>query len=431
MEWLNTHVIYVTIILINIIIILYLLIDRKTIDDQKEILKTIINSSPDIIGYKDSKGKWVEVNKTLEDIINAKEPIIGKTDLDLMKLIPDKEDEFRVCYETDKKIWENGNIKIVEEIFKLRDGTYQTFDVIKVPLYNIDGSRKGIGVIGRDITYKKKSEENKRILNELQHYNEIRTEFFANLSHELRTPLTLIVSALKLVEISNNDYNELSKNKINKYIKTIRQNSFRLIRLINNLIDITKSEDGYLELQVCNHNIVSIVEDITLSIKDFAEEKEISLIFDTNIEEKYTLCDNDKIERIILNLMSNAIKFTPKGGEIKVEIVGKNNGIQISVTDTGIGIPLENQKDVFERFVQVDKSLSRSNEGSGIGLSLVKSFVEMHNGKIIIDSSYIEGTRFVIDLPCNIICEEVEKKCFKSEDSRIQIINIEFSDVYS
>ena len=431
MEWLNTHIIYVTIILINIIIILYLLIDRKTIDDQKEILKTIINSSPDIIGYKDSKGKWVEVNKTLEDIINAKESIIGKTDLDLMKLIPDKEDEFRVCYETDKKIWENGNIKIVEEIFKLRDGTYQTFDVIKVPLYNIDGSRKGIGVIGRDITYKKKSEENKRILNELQHYNEIRTEFFANLSHELRTPLTLIVSALKLVEISNNDYNELSKNKINKYIKTIRQNSFRLIRLINNLIDITKSEDGYLELQVCNYNIVSIVEDITLSIKDFAEEKEISLIFDTNIEEKYTLCDNDKIERIILNLMSNAIKFTPKGGEIKVEIVGKNSGIQISVTDTGIGIPLENQKDVFERFVQVDKSLSRSNEGSGIGLSLVKSFVEMHNGKIIIDSSYIEGTRFVIDLPCNIICEEVEKKCFKSEDSRIQIINIEFSDVYS
>ena len=129
--------------------------------------------------------------------------------------------------------------------------------------------------------------------------------------------------------------------------------------------------------------------------------------------------------------MSNAIKFTPKGGEIKVEIVGKNSGIQISVTDTGIGIPLENQKDVFERFVQVDKSLSRSNEGSGIGLSLVKSFVEMHNGKIIIDSSYIEGTRFVIDLHCNIICEEVEKKCFKSEDSRIQIINIEFSDVYS
>ena len=431
MEWLNTHIIYVTILLTNIIIILYLLIDRKTIDEQKEILKTIINSSPDIIGYKDSKGKWVEVNKTLEDIINAKESIIGKTDLDLMKLIPDKEDEFRVCYETDKKIWENGNIKIVEEIFKLRDGTYQTFDVIKVPLYNIDGSRKGIGVIGRDITYKKKSEENKRILNELQHYNEIRTEFFANLSHELRTPLTLIVSALKLVEISNNDYNELSKNKINKYIKTIRQNSFRLIRLINNLIDITKSEDGYLELQVCNYNIVSIVEDITLSIKDFAEEKEISLIFDTNIEEKYTLCDNDKIERIILNLMSNAIKFTPKGGEIKVEIVGKNSGIQISITDTGIGIPLENQKDVFERFVQVDKSLSRSNEGSGIGLSLVKSFVEMHNGKIIIDSSYIEGTRFVIDLPCNIICEEVEKKCFKSEDSRIQIINIEFSDVYS
>lgn len=401
-------------------------------------MKTIINTSPDIICYKDELGRWIEANKTLKDIINCEENIIGKSDLDLMKLMPEMADEFRICYETDKEIWKNRSVKTVEEMFKLKDGTYQTFDVIKVPLYKKDGSKKGIAVIGRDITDKKKAEEirkesekDKKNLKELQRYNEIRTDFFANLSHELRTPLNLILSAIRLVEISNDDYTDLSKEKIDKYINIMRQNSFRLIRLINNLIDITKLEDGYLELNLCEKNIVSIVEEITLSISHVAEEKQISLIFDTDIEEKYTVCDEDKIERIILNLMSNAIKFTPKGGEIRVEIEEKNKGVEISVSDTGIGIPVESQECVFERFIQVDKTLSRKNEGSGIGLSLVKAFVEMHNGTIKIDSEYKNGAKFIMNLPCNLICEKPAVKLLESENSKIQMINIEFSDIYS
>lgn len=432
------HIIYIVIIIINILLLIYLLLYIKKIISQKEVLKTIINSSPDIICYKDPDGRMIEVNKTFELIINADFPIVGKKDLDLIKLMPNRADEFRMCYETDREVWESGSIKTVEESFKLIDGTYQTFDVIKVPSYNKDGSKKGIAIVGRDITDRRRSEEikikteeNKKILNELKQYNKIRTDFFANLSHELRTPLTLIVSALKLVEISNNNYNKESKYKINRYVKTIKQNSFRLMRLINNLIDITKSEEGYLELHACENDIISTIEDITLSVSDFAEEKGLNLIFDTNIEEKYTVFDADKIERIMLNLMSNAIKFTPNGGEIKVEIEEKNSGIEISVTDTGIGIPLGNQETVFERFVQVDKSLSRSNEGSGIGLSLVKSFAEMHNGSVKIDSNYIDGTKVIVDLPCNITCKKDERQCLISEESKVQIIDIEFSDIYS
>lgn len=426
------------IIAVLIVIIIYLLIERKNILDQRRILKTIINSSPDMICYKDSEGRWIEANNTIKEIINCDECIIGKRDLDLMKLMPEREAEFRRCHETDKEIWKYRKIKIVEETFKRKNGTYQTFDVIKVPLYNNDGSEKGLAVIGRDITDKKKSEklkkqseDDKKVLKELKRYNEIRTDFFANLSHELRTPLTLILSAIRLVEMANDDYTEVSKEKINKYINIMRQNSFRLIRLINNLIDITKSQDGYLELHLCEKNIVSIIEEITVSINHFAEERQINLIFDTDIEEKYTACDEDKIERIILNLMSNAIKFTPNGGELRVEIEEKNNGIEISVTDTGIGIPIESQECVFERFTQVDKSLSRKNEGSGIGLSLVKTFVEMHKGTIKIDSEYKKGTKFIVNLPCNLICENKEVKSIKSENSKVQIINIEFSDIYS
>jgi len=432
------HIIYIVIMMILILLLIYLLIYIKKIISQKEVLKTIINSSPDIICYKDPDGRMIEVNKTFELIINADFPIIGKTDLDLIKLMPNRADEFRMCYKTDREVWKSGRITTVEESFKLIDGTYQTFDVIKVPSYNKDGSKKGIAIVGRDITdrrraeeLKLKTEENKKILNELKQYNKIRTDFFANLSHELRTPLTLIVSALKLVEISNDNYNKESKYKINRYVKTIKQNSFRLMRLINNLIDITKSEEGYLELHACENDIISTIEDITLSVSDFAEEKGLNLIFDTNIEEKYTVFDADKIERIMLNLMSNAIKFTPKGGEIKVEVEEKNSGIEIIVTDTGIGIPLGNQDTVFERFVQVDKSLSRSNEGSGIGLSLVKLFVEMHNGSVKIDSNYTDGTKVIVYLPCNITCKKDERQCLISEESKVQIIDIEFSDIYS
>lgn len=418
--------------------ILYLVISKKKISDESEILKAIIDTSPDIICYKDSQGKWIEANKTLKKIINCGQCVIGKSDLDLMKIMPERAEEFKLCYETDKKIWKSGKVNIVEERFKSEDGTYQTFDVIKVPLYNSDKSKKGLAIIGRDITERKKSEkikrqseEDKKNLQEIQRYNEVRTTFFANLSHELRTPLTLILSAVKLVEMSNDDYDELSKEKIKKYVHIMRQNSFRLIRLINNLIDITKSDDGYLELHLCEKDIVSIVEDITLSTKYFAEEKGINLIFDTNIEEKYTACDEDKIERIILNLMSNAIKFTPPGGKIKVEIYEKDNGIEIAVIDTGIGIPIESQKCVFERFIQVDKTLSRKNEGSGIGLSLVKAFVEMHNGTIKIDSEYKEGTRFVMSIPCDLVSKEKEVVNPNKDDSKVQIINIEFSDIYA
>lgn len=434
----GVHISYLLIIMGLIGMILYLISKEKKVSEERAILKTIINSSPDIICYKDSEGRWIEANRTLKDIINCGECIIGKSDLDLMKIMPERADEFKVCYETDKEIWKSGSLKVVEETFKHEDGRRQTFDVIKVPLYNVDGSKKGLAIIGRDITDRKRTEElkkeaekRKKILEELERYNEIRTDFFANLSHELRTPLTLILSAIRLVEMSNDNYNELSKEKINKYIKIMRQNSFRLIRLINNLIDITKSEDGYLELHLYKKNIISIVEDITLSTKYFAEEKGINLIFDTDIEEKYTACDEDKIERIILNLMSNAIKFTPSGGDIKIEINNKGEGIEICVSDTGIGISIENQKCVFERFTQVDKSFSRRNEGSGIGLSLVKAFVEMHNGIIKIDSEYTAGTKFVINLPCNLICEEKEVKCLKAEESNVQIINIEFSDIYA
>jgi signal transduction histidine kinase len=219
--------------------------------------------------------------------------------------------------------------------------------------------------------------------------------------------------------------------KVEKYMAIIKQNSYRLLRLVDNLIDITKIDAGYLEISLQNADIVKVVEDITLSVADYIESKGLKLIFDTDIEEKYMAFDADKIERILLNLLSNAIKFTKLSGQIYVSIVDKRDTVVISVRDTGIGIPQKLHEEIFERFIQIDKSLSRKREGSGIGLSLVKSLVEMHKGKVYINKEITKGSEFIIELPV-IILDDVKDNNENSNvaENYIERIKVEFSDIY-
>lgn len=280
-----------------------------------------------------------------------------------------------------------------------------------------------------------KYKEKERLLNKAVEYEKLRTEFFANISHELRTPLNVIFCAEKMLNITikGNSIDNTDQFKTDKYLYTIKQNSYRLLRLINNLIDITKMDAGYFEVTLSNNDIVKIIEDITLSVVEYAENKNISLVFDTEIEEKIIACDPDKIERIILNLLSNAIKFTPNNGSIYVNIYQGTHEIIISVKDTGIGIDKKMQKLVFDRFIQVDKSISRGTEGSGIGLSLVKSLVEMHNGQISLVSDLGEGSEFIIELPevqVKTDTSKTEKFNLYGNSKNIEMINVEFSDIY-
>jgi len=290
----------------------------------------------------------------------------------------------------------------------------------------------------RDITERKKleslkkiSEENIKLLNEAREYDKLRTEFFSNVSHELRTPINVILSAIQLLNlyISEGDIKE-EEGKITKYIYSMQQNCYRLLRLVSNIIDITKIDAGFFELQLKNHNIVNIVEDITGSVSGYTEHKRISLIFDTDIEEKIIACDSDKIDRIMLNLLSNSIKFTNPGGTISVNIYDKKDKVVISVKDNGIGIPKNKKNLVFERFQQVDKSLARSHEGSGIGLSIVKSLVELHGGCIKVESEYGKGTEFIIELPIRLVNESTKNNTEKAIfGESLEKINIEFSDI--
>lgn len=259
-----------------------------------------------------------------------------------------------------------------------------------------------------------------------------------NISHEFKTPLNVIFSSVQLMDSYKNilDCQEY-KNKVPVQINIIRQNCFRLMRLTNNVLDICRHDSGYLKAKLADHNIVELAEEITLSVKRYAESKGIELVFETDMAKKTIACDPDMIERILLNLISNAIKFTDKNGIIKVRITETNDYIILTVKDSGIGISNERLNNIFEVFNR-DENLLRNNEGTGIGLSLVKAFVEAHGGKIQVKSEKSVGSEFSVFLPSKIldnahpaVKESQSKYMYSTSYNGVQRVIIEFSDIYS
>jgi len=282
---------------------------------------------------------------------------------------------------------------------------------------------------------RRQARELKKAKEEAVAANDAKIMFLANITHELRTPLNILLSSTQLINYYIKSSESIDKMKLRKLIDIQTQNCNRLLRLVNNLIDITKIDTSNFKLVYTKCNIVEIVEQITMSVVEYIKTKGINIIFDTDVEEKIVMCDLDAIERIILNLLSNAVKFTPKGGTIYVSIEDLQTYVRISVKDTGIGIREDMLDTIFERFKQVDDLLTRKNEGSGIGLSLVKALVEMHGGKIKVISEYQCGSEFIVDLPVgNVDCNENyfpdDNYSIQNESKVINKINIEFSDIY-
>ncbi|MFR4823614.1 MAG: ATP-binding protein [Clostridium sp.] len=263
----------------------------------------------------------------------------------------------------------------------------------------------------------------------------LKTEFFANLSHEFKTPLNIILSTVQLVmnyiEV-NNEYPDY--NMFNKCLSNIKQNSYRILKIANNLIDMSKIDGNFYSINMGNYNIVEVVENIVQSLAEYMKDNKRNIIFDTIEEEIITACDPDQIERIILNVLSNAMKFTSHGGNIYVdmEVNDRCNKVIIKISNDGEKINFEDRLRIFERFTQSESLLTRRAEGTGIGLTLVKSLVKLHNGEVYVNTEFEEGTQFCIELPIRKI------KNFKNNNvreksivSKVEKFNIEFSDIYN
>ncbi|HHW48902.1 MAG TPA: HAMP domain-containing histidine kinase [Clostridiaceae bacterium] len=257
-------------------------------------------------------------------------------------------------------------------------------------------------------------------------------EFFSNVSHELKTPLSVVLGAIQLIE---KKYSSVFSGypDLYKQFRIIKQNCYKMLRLTNNILEIARIDTGNPRLNLENCNIVYLIEEIVQSVIPYAEQKGLSIEFDTEEEEIIAAVDMDKIERIILNLLSNAIKYTKKGDVIKIYVAKKGDYFTISVKDNGPGIPENMQEEIFKRFRQVASHLTRMNEGSGIGLSLAKSFVELHGGRISLNSKEGEGSEFIVEIPLKLCStENNNSRSLDKEQSRIiEAVNIEFSDIYS
>lgn len=228
--------------------------------------------------------------------------------------------------------------------------------------------------------------------------NNEKLRFFTNISHELRTPLTLILGPAKqLLEEADDSSSEYQKSRFN----LIHQNASRLLNLVNQVLDFRKAQTGELKLKVSKTDILLYTKNTFESFKEFAYNKHIELNFNSEDETLFGWIDKDKYDKILYNLLSNAIKFTNKYGHVDlfIKLKGEDNSILvIEVSDDGIGIPLKSQEKIFTRFYQATNS-KENNTGSGIGLSLVKSLVELHKGTITVESKPKQGSIFTFEIP--------------------------------
>lgn len=256
----------------------------------------------------------------------------------------------------------------------------------------------------------------------------LQEDFILNISHDLRSPLNVILSIVQCYKYSMDN-----QKKIEEYIDVIKRNGYKILKLINNIIDSTKLDRDHYELTKRNVDIISLIEWNISNMDKYARLKDISLVFDTNVEECIMAVDIEAIDRIIVNLISNAIKFSSKESYIYINAMKKDNNITILVKDQGIGIPLKEQENIFNRFVQASKINKDEYSGSGIGLDLVKRLVQAHDGIIEIESEENVGSEFRIKLPIKPLDKKGEDNIddsYLSTKNKVEILEVEFSDIY-
>ncbi len=262
-------------------------------------------------------------------------------------------------------------------------------------------NRDEMGALAADLN--RMSEELRRLYQELKAVNQRleaasrhKSEFLANMSHELRTPLNAIIGFSEV--LSERMFGELNEKQA-EYVQDILGSGRHLLSLINDILDLSKVEAGRMELAPTRFNLPATLEDAITLVKERAGRHGIALDLDVDEGLGDVVGDERKIRQSLLNLLSNAVKFTPEGGRVGVRAVLVDGAVEISVSDTGVGIAAEDQERIFEEFRQVGTDYARKQEGTGLGLALTRKFVELHGGRIRVTSEVGRGSTFTFSLP--------------------------------
>lgn len=396
---------------------------RKLAEEQLRKLSNAVEQTADGVVITDTDGFIEYVNPAFEKISGyRRKEVIGQTPRIL------KSGKHNIAFY--KNLWDtikNGNTFRARIINKKKNNELYWSEQTITPMKDKDGNITNYVSVLRDITEtveKQKQELQLKISREhtrkLEETDRMKSRFFANISHEFRTPLTLILGP------SENIITKTSEEEIKNQAGLIKKNANRLLDLINQLLDLSKLEAGKLKLETSLSNIVPFVKGITMSFESLAERRNITLKVEPMNEDIKLYFDKEKMAKILTNLLSNAFKFTPEGGQITVtvgechaELVSASSSqhkipkrvlndshrqkqkrvVEIKVRDTGTGISEEELPKLFDRFYQVDSSHTREHEGTGIGLALTKELVELHKGSIRVESMEGEYTEFTLELP--------------------------------
>ncbi|AGC68100.1 PAS/PAC sensor signal transduction histidine kinase [Thermoclostridium stercorarium subsp. stercorarium DSM 8532] len=290
---------------------------------------------------------------------------------------------------------------------------------------------------GKNVDSKQGNSQKKPLNGNSANFEELdadKNDWIFALSHELRTPLNVILSTIQLAQLGMKKCEDSEYSKVKtKYLEIMKQNCYRLLKMVNNLIEINRLDSGFFNIDLKNEDIVNIVREMTFSVTEYAKIKNIDIAFESNKDHHIAAIDIFQLERIMLNLLSNAIKFTPSGGNIKVILKVEEKEILISVSDTGPGIPEEYGNMIFERYCQTSGKSLIEKKGSGMGLYLVKKLLDKMNGRIWFCNNEDKGATLTFSLPNLQLPQSCTVKEELSPDyikSRTEYLEIEFSDIY-
>ncbi|GAB4462158.1 MAG: hypothetical protein OHK0029_28510 [Armatimonadaceae bacterium] len=364
-------------------------------------LRSVVDASMESIVFLDRKGDITSWNRSAERMFGyTQEEALGRSLLAL--LVPDDQAALRHALATAARTDQLHASQLVEGLALCKDGNTLPVEISaaawRTGEFGEEGEIRYTATV-RDITERRRAEDMRRDKEAAEEANRAKSQFLANMSHELRTPLNAIIGFSEILH--DRTFGDLTP-KQERYVGNILSSGRHLLQLINDILDLSKVEAGHIKLDYVAFPVAVAIRNVEGLVKVLLQKKNLTLETEIPANLPVLIADQAKFKQVLYNLTSNAAKFTPEGGRITITASAVENGkfLQVDVTDTGIGIKTEDQDRIFREFEQVDSSYARMQQGTGLGLALVKRFVEMHGGRVrVFSEGEGKGTTFSFIMP--------------------------------